>query len=1023
MKSTLQQIALILLLLMAFISANAGTKTWKSTGSGGSWGTASNWTEGSVPVANDNVTINPSANISITGVPVLTINSLTVNGSGTVNLTSSNTLTFLSGGSITINAGNTLNMIGTKMALSDPTTGTLTTSGTGSLTTTVTTAASLPTTSAGTGITFTFDVIFNGTANQSIPKAVFNNFTLNNTTALGSVAANTLGDVTINGNLTLSKGILACGTGTGRNLNLGSTATLTGGSSTTGWVYPANGTFIRKSVGTSATLFPIGTLTSYTPLTLTNTTGTPDITTTVKSTFTNAPFAPTKVVNLEWYVKSTVNSTADITYQFNTTDFAASYNVAAASEVGIYKTFYTATSLGIASGSNPYTLSTTSVGLSSTAIYNVIGNTGSVMDPNKNYLWNGTTSTDYQVASNWTPARNVLSSLDNLTITPSTATSITNVPNQTINSLTVNGSGTNTVTLSGVNTLTFSSGGSITINAGNTLNMSGTKMALSDPTTGTLTTSGTGSLITAVTTANSLPWTSAGTGITFTFDVTFNGTALQTIQKAVFNNFTLNNTTALGSVAANTLGDVTINGNLTLSQGILACGTITGRNLNLGSTATLTGGSSTTSWVYPANGTFNRKSVGTSSLLYPVGTLNSYAPLTITNSVGSPNISVKLKPTPFTNDPADPTKVVNLEWSVLSSVATTADITYQFNTADFASSYIVGSASELGNYKTSYTTSSVGIASGSNPYTLSATGLSIPSSGTNNYLIGNTYAVALTAPTAPTITSITPDNSQLSVAFTAPSSDGGSSISNYKYSTDGGATFTACSPVQTSSPIVITGLTNGTSYNVQIKAVNAIGDGTATPSTVATPLAVISPSVAFLTGLNANPTPSIDPGYFQTFTFSATGLVNDVTIIAPSVLELSTTGGNDFTSPITIAKSGSSISTTTIYVRAKAGLATQTFIAQNITLQSTGAVTQTIACSGVIDIRVAVDKNKLNRGVIRSEKGQLVLENLTGRAEIYTTSGNLVRSMSIASDKVSVSLAKGLYIVKNSGRATKIMIQ
>ncbi|MFZ4726747.1 MAG: T9SS type A sorting domain-containing protein, partial [Paludibacter sp.] len=100
--------------------------------------------------------------------------------------------------------------------------------------------------------------------------------------------------------------------------------------------------------------------------------------------------------------------------------------------------------------------------------------------------------------------------------------------------------------------------------------------------------------------------------------------------------------------------------------------------------------------------------------------------------------------------------------------------------------------------------------------------------------LGAYEAAAAVAPAAPTITLITPASHQLSVAFTA-GADGGSTITNYKYSTDGGATFTACSPAQTSSPIVISDLTNDVAYNVQILAVNAVGDGTATVTTVGTP--------------------------------------------------------------------------------------------------------------------------------------------------------------------------------------------
>lgn len=70
---------------------------------------------------------------------------------------------------------------------------------------------------------------------------------------------------------------------------------------------------------------------------------------------------------------------------------------------------------------------------------------------------------------------------------------------------------------------------------------------------------------------------------------------------------------------------------------------------------------------------------------------------------------------------------------------------------------------------------------------------------------------------------------QIKIEFTAPST-GGSPITNYKYSIDGGATFQLLSPAQTSSPVYIQGLTNGTSYNVSLKAVNAIGDGPAITS-------------------------------------------------------------------------------------------------------------------------------------------------------------------------------------------------
>lgn len=95
----------------------------------------------------------------------------------------------------------------------------------------------------------------------------------------------------------------------------------------------------------------------------------------------------------------------------------------------------------------------------------------------------------------------------------------------------------------------------------------------------------------------------------------------------------------------------------------------------------------------------------------------------------------------------------------------------------------------------------------------------------------------LSAASAPVVTAITAGNAQASVAFTVPTSDGGSAVSNYKYSTDNGATWTAASPAVTTSPLVISGLTNGTSYPIKILAVNAVGDGAESNAISATPVA------------------------------------------------------------------------------------------------------------------------------------------------------------------------------------------
>lgn len=78
-------------------------------------------------------------------------------------------------------------------------------------------------------------------------------------------------------------------------------------------------------------------------------------------------------------------------------------------------------------------------------------------------------------------------------------------------------------------------------------------------------------------------------------------------------------------------------------------------------------------------------------------------------------------------------------------------------------------------------------------------------------------------PGAPTITGSTASNGALSIAFTAPSSDGGLAILKYQYSMDGTNWFDV--DAGTTSPRSITGLNNGTNYTVRLRAVNAAGPG------------------------------------------------------------------------------------------------------------------------------------------------------------------------------------------------------
>lgn len=93
----------------------------------------------------------------------------------------------------------------------------------------------------------------------------------------------------------------------------------------------------------------------------------------------------------------------------------------------------------------------------------------------------------------------------------------------------------------------------------------------------------------------------------------------------------------------------------------------------------------------------------------------------------------------------------------------------------------------------------------------------------------------VTTPSAPTGLSVLAGFQQLTVSFTA-GADGGSPLTNYEVSLDNGASYTAMSPAQTTSPLILTGLTNGTTYLIKIRAVNAVGAGAPSATVSGTPV-------------------------------------------------------------------------------------------------------------------------------------------------------------------------------------------
>jgi hypothetical protein len=124
------------------------------------------------------------------------------------------------------------------------------------------------------------------------------------------------------------------------------------------------------------------------------------------------------------------------------------------------------------------------------------------------------------------------------------------------------------------------------------------------------------------------------------------------------------------------------------------------------------------------------------------------------------------------------------------------------------------------------------------------TALAKNSFGTSNSSVGSLEITPITVPQAPTINSLTRGSGQVSVGF-SPNATGGSAITSYTATSSPGG-FTASG---SSSPLLVTGLTNGTSYTFTVTATNAVGTSVASSQSASvTALSNITAEVMLIAG-------------------------------------------------------------------------------------------------------------------------------------------------------------------------------
>lgn len=173
---------------------------------------------------------------------------------------------------------------------------------------------------------------------------------------------------------------------------------------------------------------------------------------------------------------------------------------------------------------------------------------------------------------------------------------------------------------------------------------------------------------------------------------------------------------------------------------------------------------------------------------------------------------------------------------VVGTVSGDAQVRLSWNPVSGSTGYRIFTSMTSGTYgaesftvnESVYSTDVTGLTNGTTYYFV----VIATNAGGDSAISNEVSATPVTVPEAPTEVTAVAGNGQATITFTVPSVNGGSAITGYEVSSNhGNITVTGIT-----SPITITGLSNGTTYTFTVKTINSIGSSVAsTVSNAVTP--------------------------------------------------------------------------------------------------------------------------------------------------------------------------------------------